>query len=477
MSEPVAPTMAQLLTIEDTHDLLSLQCSHTELPLWALIRTSFIRQILSKLIYNDTPLTGASTRTPVVKIVHSLIRSLSSNLLSHGLSGEVCFMTSSLGLIMLEGRYFDRINGHFVNATTNHPFVWEDQYEWRWIEHRAFERVYYHAPFQIAGAVYGRLRVTQIEKQRARELIDLASERCRDRLDLKIEDSEREELSASLSRRLVTAPFLFDAYRNQFLRRGVRLLFKEDASYSHSAIVMAAANAQGIETAEFQHGALSSAHDAYNFSPVVAEHSKFRKALPRHFLGYGDWWNSQINLPSQKVAIGNPHRDLALSSSSPSAMREGNILLVLGDGVETERYFEFLRQITPSVRAKGLRPVFRPHPLERSRVVEAARHLDIEVDMHSDIYDSFSEAVVVVSEISTGLFEAIGLVDHILIWNTPKAIFNFPEHPFQPVSSPEEFVEILKGDALKTISKEIVARIWAPSWRSSYNQFLASTLG
>ena len=41
---------------------------------------------------------------------------------------------------------------------------------------------------------------------------------------------------------------------------------------------------------------------------------------------------------------------------------------MLGDGVETERYLALAREIAAQVGNRGLRTLFRPHPMERERI-------------------------------------------------------------------------------------------------------------
>lgn len=466
--------MSDVLGVEDDAALLAPICPHSGIPLWALLRTAFLRQLLSTLIYNSAPIGIAPTRPSRGAMLRTLARSVARNVLTTGMRGDICFMTTSLGLISRDGRQFDRLTGHFVDCTPQRAFAWEDQYDWRWIQDRAFERVRFHAPLQMAGAMAGRLKARSTGQEQARALVDAASRRARDLLGLTLDDATLAGLAASLARRAASVPYLFDAYTRELRRRRVRLLFKEDGCYGSSAIVLAAANASGIVTAEFQHGALSRAHDAYNVAPALVDSPAYRATLPQHFLGYGQWWNDQMNVPLRKHAVGNPHREETLRARGTSdAARE--TLLVLGDGIETDRYLDFVREVAPAARARGLRTVFRPHPLERPRLAHVAVD-GFTTDTRSDIYDAFSEAAIVVSEISTGLFEAIGLVDHIVIWNTPKAVFNFPEHPFQAVDDAGQLAEALRSDGLRRIGQDQAHDVWAPSWRTNYLAFLSATL-
>ena len=90
--------------------------------------------------------------------------------------------------------------------------------------------------------------------------------------------------------------------------------------------MIVAAKEMGIRTAEYQHGAVSRGHDAYNVAPGQGSSPEYQKVLPEFFLGYGRWWNEQINVPVTKVAVGNPHRDwrmLDLTSAQGNADSTG----------------------------------------------------------------------------------------------------------------------------------------------------------
>lgn len=467
--------MRDLLRVEDSDELLDPCCAHTLIPHWALIRTAVLRQVLSTLIYNSAPIGQSSASTSRCAIASTLAKSVVYNGKRTSLRGDICFMTSSLGLIPRGDVQFDRLSGYFADCAPDRSFAWEDQYQWRWLPRRAFDRVVFQAPLQAAGAILGRVKVNKSQQRAALAIVDAASRRVSEHLGITLDVNVRVGLASSLARRIASGPFLFDAYMRELKRRQVRLLFKEDGCYGSSAIVLAAANSMGVRTAEFQHGALSVAHDAYNVAPAVAASPAFRDTLPRHFLGYGQWWNSQMNVPVNKIVVGNPHRDETLAARK-TAVNKGHALLVLGDGIETDRYLTFMRQVSSEARAQGLRPIFRPHPFERARFAGERPENEFEIDTSSDIYDAFAGAAVVVSEISTGLFEAMGLVEHILIWNTPKAAFTFPEHPFQPFEDAEEFVALLSSGSLRRISQQEVHGIWAPSWRSNYLAFISSAL-
>src|SRR6202012_5072037 len=107
-------------------------------------------------------------------------------------------------------------------------------------------------------------------------------------------------------------------------------------------------------------------HDGYNIAPALAREGEYRSALPQYFLGYGSWWNDQINVPVTKVAVGNPHRQWQLAQLTQRGAADG--ILLLGDGIDTERYLSMAKEIASLASPQGLRTVFRPHPVERTRL-------------------------------------------------------------------------------------------------------------
>jgi hypothetical protein len=119
--------------------------------------------------------------------------------------------------------------------------------------------------------------------------------------------------------------------------------------------------------------------------------------------------------------------------------------------------------------------VFRPHPLQRAAVL--AKHSEgvvdsFQVDTHPDIYKSFQEAGAVVGEVSTGLFEAIGLVPKIFIWNTAKARLSYPTHPFHRFSDVSELARLMIDDSAGRVSSQGISSIWAPNWERNYLEFI-----
>ncbi|MDP3283726.1 MAG: hypothetical protein Q8M56_04810, partial [Desulfobacterales bacterium] len=345
----------------------------------------------------------------------------------------IVLMATGARLIERNGSYFNCLSDYFVAAAPNQTFVIEDLFGWKWPFPRHHTNVLLHTPLRVEGALSGRLR-TGGYRESARALVNLVSQRAENMLGWNINEVRRQWLQNICTSGAASLLPRYRTYRSFFKKTNAHLLIKEEACYgsADNASAILAARHLGMVTAEYQHGAVSAGHDAYNYAPAILNDHRYRQIFPDYFLTFGSWWGEQINAPVQKVVIGNPHRSETLGASACVSEKEQHIL-VLGDGRETIRYLEFCERLTATLGSIA-EVVFRPHPEERASVW--AKYPDgfagnVRVDAHQDIYSSFREAGSVVSEVSTGLFEAIGLVPKVFIWDTPKARFGFPVHPFQ----------------------------------------------
>ena len=97
----------------------------------------------------------------------------------------------------------------------------------------------------------------------------------------------------------------------------------------------------------------------------------------------------------------------------------------------------------------------------------------VRFDFQHDLYASLSQAHAVISEVSTGLFEAVGVADKVFVWDTPKARFAYPTHPFQRYASVSMLADFLRQDDPGRISADALESVWAGRWQERYKAFLA----
>lgn len=472
-------TLARLLEIENDPALLGYRCERSGLVLWPQVRTVFLRMAMSDMLYG-TPLDGSVSKgVPMKRTLATFARSALHNA-GHALAGrdraEVCIFSSAIGHQLVDGRHLNRLSDHFALAQPGATLTVEDHFHWRWYAPRHHERVMFHPPLQARNAVQARLAVRDSHRRQARALVALVAGRGERLLSWRPGPAREQALVDMLARKAAGLPAQLSNYRALLQRVNPKVVLMIGATYGPSAALVQAAHGLGIATAEYQHGTIAPGHDGYNFAPAILDNADYRATLPRHFLSYGPWWHGKVNAPLSMTAVGNPHRAFRVAQAAAPAGGKAD-LLILADGTEFSIYVELARKLAPQAGRQGLRVVIRPHPLERAEVER--RHgacIDggIFIDQNDDLYTSLAGAHAVVSELSTGMFEAVGLVDKLFMWDTPKARFAFPELPFQGFSSADELAALLGDPASGRLEASQEQGVWLDDWRGRYTAFLAS---
>lgn len=475
--------LADILQVEDSSALSEICCPDTGIPLWTTVRVPFLRLILGDMLYG-TPLVGGEgvlSSTSSLGRMATISRSFIHNALQlQSLDRPYPIMLVATGarLVDRDGRNFNCLSDYFVSVAPDRTYVMEDLFGWKWPFPRHHNKVLLQTPLRVEAVLKGRMGAGRF-RGKARALLDLVSRRAKELLDWDIGDGRRQWLEKVCANSAASLLPRYRAYQSVFKKTGARLLIKEEACYggADNASAVLAARHLGMLTAEYQHGAVSAGHDAYNFAPAISGAKAYRHILPDYFLAYGSWWAEQINVPVKKLAIGNPHRAEMLRDRV-SGSQSGRKVLLLGDGIETALYLTLCEDLA-AVLGGAADVVFRPHPLERARVWEkypAGLIGAVQIDTCQDIYDSFRQAKAVVSEISTGLFEAIGLVPKIFIWDTPKSRFGYPAHPFERFSEVGELARLVLDEGAGRVSPQQLESIWASNWQRNYLDFTAKVL-
>lgn len=471
--------LSELLVMENDLALLDFSCPMTDIPLWPQIRVPFFRMLIADLYYDKNISGRSSAHVSVMRATMTMAKSIAHNFSQvafRDVKSDICLMTDGVANQFVDGRWFNRLGDCFAMVAPEQTLAIEDHSEWKWPFPRHHQRVLFHAPLQAINSVRSKLFRRQTHLCMARQLVLLVRARAIKELNWDMGDEREAYLTQMLSRKAAAIPYQYHSYRKMLEIIDPRVLMVGAGCYGPLSALIAAAKNMGITTAEYQHGAISAGHDAYNFAPTILSNDFYKKTLPDYFLGYGSWWNSQINAPLKKVSIGNPHRDKKLSLLSNSRESQ-DVILILSDGIEFDKYMEFALQLSLLSAKTGLRVVIRPHPLERTEVYSkyGKKHALVEIDQNADIYSSLRQAYAVVSEVSTGLFEAVGLAKKIFIWDTPKARFSYPDHPFQAISSAAMMFDLMNNTNNGDLSQSVVESIWAPDWEIKYKTFLLAS--
>jgi hypothetical protein len=466
-------TIERLLQLEDAPAILQPTCRVTGIPFWVLLRTPFFRTVLYDTLYDQTP-PPSYAAIPHFTAVRILARSLWHNRRRKNLRKcDILIIATGMGAIQKDGQWFNRLSDHFAAQRPDCTTVIEESFAWRWPFPRTNDRTLLGLPNTLAAQLVGRLYARR-HRAAAEALVELVADRAYTLLGWPLAVKDRRSLVRHLSRKIASLPWLYRYWTHFLMQAKPRVILKEEGCYGPSAALICAARNLGITTAEYQHGAVSRGHDVYNVATELLASPAYRATLPDFFLGYGRWWADEINIPVTTLPIGNPHRSEILSTMEPRRQDDTCRVLILGDGVDEELHFSWCEQLSDAL-GNGFKVLFRPHPSNLANFLSIERaelRQGLAIDDAPDLYSSLGQVDVVASELSTGLFEAIGIVRRIFMWTSPKSEFSFPVSPFEKFSGLDDLVNKLKAPLEQVPKAAASEQFWEPFWRTNYTNFL-----
>ena len=183
-----------------------------------------------------------------------------------------------------------------------------------------------------------------------------------------------------------------------------KLAIIECSSYSQNAILNYALHDSDVRIAEPQHGCISKAHVNYNFSSHIKNSKEYRLFLPDDYLSYGKYWSKSINAPFTKYDVGSPHQSVNFIYNTKKIKRKK--ILLVSDGINTNLLPNLAKKIFISLNKK-YEILIRPHPIENVQNYKNNKYSNyFKIDLEENVYKSLSDKEVVVSEMSTVLYEA-----------------------------------------------------------------------
>lgn len=448
--------------------LLAVSDIRSSYPLWLSVRFTFLRWLSGELFYDEpvTPQTNffRTLNTFVARREDTLITNINNN-------KKIIIWTTGLGNYASDGSISDRLVQKFANTYSQETFILQprnlsmEQLPFNFKETYCTRNIgsFDNLNVKIA-AFWGKERHIGLNNLTTRfsELVKLYHD-----IELNVDQAKTLKIRAlqilSQNHKLQTS---FTAFFQK--NQGIKLLMLEEGYYGGVRIpfIIAAKNA-GVHVAEFQHGAIAPGHEAYNVGFDRSNQSIYSAVGPDTFLSYGNWWRSQMRLPNKIIDIGNPQRDtFPVRSENQNDSKQ---ILVLGDGLETQKYVSLALEINKVVEHKV---IFRPHPLERHKFLEDRADVSVEIDLSSELSSRLANTDVIISELSTGLFDALGIVEHIYIWKTTKSEAAFGTLPFASFESVEELREKLSNAALKPPTLPCSTDVWKENWINNYKNFV-----
>ncbi|OGV37084.1 MAG: hypothetical protein A2X48_04540 [Lentisphaerae bacterium GWF2_49_21] len=465
-------TLKDILEIENTSDILDYRCPGTDYVIWPYMRSPVMRMLIYKLVFpfNSFYSNRHVDDTPC-KIIMSTIDGLFHGSCKCACKEDIVLLCNGINNIKNDGKYFNRMSDYFAECFPEKTLVLENPYLWRNLRPRYINNVAPSSPFIALSLAFGRLPHKSKDIKAAADFTSYISNRILELFKITLEEDQLKFLSTSLTRHMTRLKYELGIYRFILRRISPKIVIFEDASYGRIGHLVRLAKSMGIKTAEMQHGLVSRGHYPYNYADTILESKEYKEYLPDYFLSYGDWWKSQINLPSEIVPVGNPHLD-AMTSKRKIDIQ--NSILVLSDGEKFEDFLGLAKEIDKL--STGYKVKVRPHPVEREKVFNlyGASVGNIIVDHNDNLYDTLSKSYAVIGEYSTALYEATCYTNNVFIRDNIITSFFLPDAPFKKFKGIDDLSSMLSSNI--KLEQKYFEGMWAENWKDRYSSFISKTI-
>lgn len=455
----------KILELENDSRILDF-VTYDGVPIWMMARQFLLYSIVSQ---NELGFTApARTRKVERGIIRCAVKSLIHNIRSgRELKNSKVVLYSTNRKTIVDGLYFNRYVDQFLEVFPEESFAIEQpMLDWSWPDPRYNTRVYYDILARISGEIKSKAFYSK-DRQQIQAMLKFFNVRMLHIFGRKIDDDCLRYCERYIASIIINMRSLANWFAKK-ISKDTEVVIAVGAGFPYYYYFNRKLREKGVLTVELQHGYISKYNIMYNYADKIVNDSRLSNGLPDYFFTYGKWWNKQFNCPVEKISIGNPYHNLCINNISKVVSKD---IVVIGISQNTHEYIMLTDKLQQALPDKKV--LFRPHPGEMSAAKEIILNngFDVNIDTNDDIYTTLARASVILSEASTVLFEAIGLVDTIAVWRTEYSKAYLPIHPFEAFDSLDELLEIIT-EAKNDSSADSTAQIWEKDWRTNYIGFI-----
>ncbi len=464
-------SMKELLTIEEDLEVLNFRFVYDNILMWPFVRNFLLQSAVNKMFDLDYPYFSIS------KLFHNnifayLINTITNNPLLGNNNESIDIMIFGSGVLNVKGdngKYINKSYDYFAFEYEDRTLIIEESSKGKYLKPRYFTRVRYHDAILIKALIKSQFeKLKTLDTKTVEQFILFLKKK----FIYKFDDSTWIRVCHNLKSKAKSLPSLHSCYSMLFEKFNPKLIILDDGSYGHKSHVLKWAREIGIKTAEYQHGAVSKNHQAYNYGKALLG-SEYEKYLPQYFLTFGKYWNSQINTPSQTITIGNAYIIEHLKNHRvPMETKTKKIVLLISGGTTPELFRQLALELKKRLDDSKFEILFRPHPAERFLVKERYQILKTnEILLNTgNLYDTLSSVDLIVStEISTVLFEAMFFRKQVFVQNNPYLSYYVDRNIFSVFNGVEELVEKILNNETKNYNPN---DFWDGNWQVNYRNFI-----
>lgn len=472
-------SLNEILEIENTPDILEFTFQDSDILMWPTIRHVTLRIIMDYEIRANDFLAQINVKQDVNRFdqICCVVRGLIHNMRFVSVDPDIVIFSSGINNLNIDNKYINRIADHLALCYPDSSLIVENPFNWKHPKPRANKETVFESPIIFTNSIVSRFFSYTIKKKPIQAFLGFINRRLHSILGYQLTSKQHDCLFESLFRHSARIQLDLWVYEKLFLKLDPKLILFEDGCYGSRSHIIRLSKQLGIPTAEMQHGMVSRGHNAYNFAPSLLKSKQYCQHVPDYFLAYGQWWEERISIPCQKVTIGNPHRDYMVQRLCETR-EHSDIILILAGGSRFDFYIEMALQIV-RLLPKNFRVVIRTHPGEKAEIQRKyGQHVrDIILDYSDNIYSMLAKSIAVIGEVSTGLFEAIGLTKRIFSYQSPINSLMMPDNPFDQFEKVDQLIDKLMDRDTGRINQVLEESIWARDWKNNYRNFITHEIG
>jgi len=450
------------LKIEDDIKLCHYTFVYKNILMYPFIRNTLLQNALENM--QNVSSFSSPSHAGIIKKINYWIKSFLYKP-SKYIKSDIIFFGSDIANIPLEKGYFNRLTEVFANEYPAKTILIEkpDQLEYK--RPRTYSRVFARDFLVIIAGIK-----RKIKREKTKDLEQICSFLEYLKQHFHLDNNTWDNLKNTLFNFARLLPFLYQEYEKIIKCISPKIIFIEDACYGGDKIpLMIAAKNLGIPVGEYQHGMLSLAHTAYNYSPQLPEIYKFY--MPDFFMSWGKYWSQNSRMPINVFDIGNPY--LSNSISQKKHIQKKEQILYISSTIDPEKYVEEVIWLNTNLCNKGYSIIFRIHPSETSRLQTVYKRITdncIPIDSQP-LYKSLETTKYLIGDFSTVIFEATMFDCIVFIRDTLFNRGNIDVSIFNLFYSKEDFIEKITSMNYKKTDPDI---FFTGNWREKYHKLIDS---
>ena len=456
-------TLDKLLEIEEKEEIYQYTFSYKKILMYPFIRSLLLQSAIEDMNKLSSPYILLKTG-----IINKIIFKLKSFLFRYPnkMQADIVFFGSDISNILHGNIYFNRLTECFANEYPLKTVLIEQNDRMNYKRPRTYPKVFTKDFLDIIVRI--KSAKTKANSEDLKNIDDFL--KClKQRFNYEfITNDIWYTIKSQLIIYSIELPFLLDEYIKILKKISPKIIFLEDACYGGDKVpLIMAAKELNIAIGEYQHGFISLAHPAYNYSEKLP--SCYKYYMPDIYMSYGEYWTKNSRIPLKIFEIGNPYLSETTSQKEQTMKKEQ--ILYISSTVEPERYANEIIWLNEKFADKGYSILFRIHPSEVHRLKTVYKPIidaGIKIDTQP-LYETLKSTKYLISDCSTVLFEALMFNCIVFVIETPLGKENLDIKQFNSAFSIEE---IANNIILGNYKKNDPSFFWSDNWKLKYRQII-----